>query len=475
MASKVQYKTGRKYKCPYCDFKATRSELIDHVDRKHAELIPEDYTADRAVYDSINGKNYGTCMICKEKVFKWNSKISRYCNLCDKPSCRESVRRTALERHMRVYNKPTLLGDPEQQEKMLAHRKISGTYIFTDGGKVTFTGQYEKNALEFMDKVLNIPSTDIQAPGPVLEYEYEGKKHLWITDIYYIPANLLIEIKDGGSNPNNRSMQSYREKQVAKEEMVTNLGTFNYIRLTNNQFDQLLNIFADMKNEVLENPSNPSNKFHINESGGCGGTMPVNHPPEAYVVPYGMNNVFDGIAFGTSGSNIMLTISSDDSIEPIDKEVMKEKYTMGIPLYYKGTDVSNKVNKIFECVRNGDKTTGSLYFAEMLLGRPLLKFEDIFLSECFRYYDDERNKRINSLIENGVIFKIKESSTDSNVIKVIGNVMICQSINGYYAVTPGDFYMASGYFSDMESLVSSDIIKLMNDIYLNNRSGGKAE
>ena len=53
--------------------------------------------------------------------------------------------------------------------------------------------------------------------------------------------------------------------------------------------------------------------------------------------------------------------------------------------------------------------------------------------------------------------------------------MICQSINGYYAVTPGDFYMASGYFSDMESLVSSDIIKLMNDIYLNNRSGGKAE
>lgn len=473
--SKVQYKTARKYKCPYCDFKAARSVLIDHVDRKHADMIPEDYTAARAVYDFINGKNYGTCMICKDKVYKWNSKINRYYNLCDKPSCREAVRKTALERHIKVYNKPTLLGDPEQQEKMLANRKISGTYIFTDGGKITFTGQYEKNALEFMDKVLNIPSTDIQAPGPVLEYEFDGKKHLWITDIYYIPANLLIEIKDGGSNPNNRSMPSYRDKQIAKEEMITNLGTFNYIRLTNNQFEQLLSIFADMKNEALENSSNPSSKIHINEA-SVGG-MPPHRPPEAYIVPYGMNNVFDGVAFGTSDSDTMFIISSDDSIEPIDKKIMEEKYAIGLPLYYTGPDASKRVNKIFECIRSGNKATGFLYFAEALLGRSLIKFEDILLNECFRYYDEERNKRINSLIENGVITKIKEAAIDSNIVKTIGNVMICQSSNGYYAITPNDFYMASEYFSDIETLISSEVVELMNDVYTNNRrkSGGVSE
>lgn len=263
--SKASYKSSRKYKCPYCEKRDTRDKLVDHVNRAHSECIPEGYTAARAIYDYVNGKNYNTCMICKEHVYKWNEKINRYRNLCDKPECRAKVREIALQRHMKVYNKPTLLNDPEHQEKMLANRKISGKYKFSDGGVVTYTGKYEKNALEFMDTVLNIPSTDIQCPGPTFTYDYKGEKHTWITDIYYIPANLVIEIKDGGDNPNNRSMPDYRAKQVAKEKMITDLGTFNYIRLTNNDFAQLLDIFADMKNEALENP-NPGVKIHINEA-----------------------------------------------------------------------------------------------------------------------------------------------------------------------------------------------------------------
>ena len=42
---KPTYKTTRKYKCPYCDYRATRGELVEHVDKKHAELLPEGYTA----------------------------------------------------------------------------------------------------------------------------------------------------------------------------------------------------------------------------------------------------------------------------------------------------------------------------------------------------------------------------------------------------------------------------------------------
>lgn len=266
MSNKPNYKTSRKYKCPYCDRKDSRVNLVDHVEKAHQELIPEGYTAARAIFDSINGKDHGICMICKKPIYKWNDKINRYYNLCDDPKCRAKVREIALARHMKVYNKPTLLNDPEQQEKMLANRRISGSYVFSDGTKMTYTGKYERNALEFMDKVLNIPAKDIQAPGPVLEYDYNGEKHKWITDIYYIPGNLLIEIKDGGSNPNNRTMTSYREKQNAKEVMITNLGKFNYIRLTDNNFAQLLDIFADMKEEALNNNKDHKVKIHINES-----------------------------------------------------------------------------------------------------------------------------------------------------------------------------------------------------------------
>ena len=73
-----KYKSSRKYKCPYCDISLLRGDLIDHVNKKHQDLIPENYTADRAIYDHINNKNYGICMICKKKVYIWNDKINRY-------------------------------------------------------------------------------------------------------------------------------------------------------------------------------------------------------------------------------------------------------------------------------------------------------------------------------------------------------------------------------------------------------------
>ena len=264
--SKKVYKSTKKYTCPFCDEKMTRMDLISHVERKHEALIPENYSPARVVYDSINKTDHGTCMICKKPVYTWNDKICRYNNLCDNPKCREEVRRIALERHIKTYNVPTLLTNPEHQEKMLANRHISGTYKHSDGGKFTYTGKYEKAAIEFMDTVLNIPSKDIQMPGPTLEYNYQGETHTWITDIYYIPANLIIEVKDGGSNPNNRSMPEYRAKQSAKEVMITELGTFNYLRLTNNDFAQLLECLADIKYENMDQKDAPKVVFHINEA-----------------------------------------------------------------------------------------------------------------------------------------------------------------------------------------------------------------
>ena len=461
----ANYKTTRKYKCPYCDFKAVRSELVDHVDKKHEDLLPEGYTAARAVYDFINGKNYGICMICKTKVYEWNDKINRYYNICTDPTCKAKVRERALKNHIKVHNKPTLLNDPEQQEKMLANRKISGTYTFTDGGKVTYTGTYERKALEFIDKVLEIPSKDIQAPGPVLEYEFEGTKHLWITDIYYIPGNLLIEVKDGGSNPNNRSMESYRAKQVAKETMVTDLGVFNYVRLTNNNFAQLLAVFADMKNEALWN-ENPKATIHINEEVGG---LPPHRPPEAYIVPFGMNNVFDGFAYADSEDDDIVYPTTEGYAKMHPTEFEK-KFSTGPRLYYTGKDKQERITFVRESIKNADTNPTSISLAEMLLGKRMSSYMDVFLCEDFKYFSREIEKMIVAMRENAIVTGAENLAfKDKNVIEVIDNVFICRSDKGIYATTPTDFYLASQYYTDIEDLKNSGVIKIMNDFYRSNR------
>ncbi len=466
---KPNYKTSRKYKCPYCDFSATRGDLIEHVDKKHQDLIPENYSAARAIYDYINKKNYGICMICKKQVYSWNDKINRYRNLCDNPKCKAKVRENALERHMKVYNKPTLLNDPEWQEKMLANRRISGTYVFSDGTKVVYTGKYERNALEFMDKVLEIPAKDIQAPGPTLEYEYEGKIHKWITDIYYIPANLLIEIKDGGSNPNNRSMPSYREKQVAKEVMITNLGTFNYIRLTNNNFAQLLDVLADIKNGVLETET-PKMKIHINEEVGG---IPKHGPPEAYIIPYGMNNAFTGsigLAYSDSDIDKIITFDDENNIIPMVKEEFEKTYgEPSIILYAIGEDLKEKISKAHNLLESANVNPYS--FAEVFADRKINHWQDILLSSNFKYYDKNREDIICKLIENATVTN-SDANNISNIISTKGNIKICQCPKGYYAYTSDGFNMASEYFKDIESLEQSGVIDIMQDIYSSNNIGG---
>lgn len=348
--AKKQYKTSKKYKCPYCDIRLTRGDLINHINNKHEILIPQGYTAARVVYEVVNRKDHGTCMICKESVHEWNEKICRYNNLCGKKSCREQVRKIALERHIRVYNKPTLLREPDHQEKMLAGRRISKKYKFSDGGELTYTGTYEGKTLEFMDKVLNIPSSDIQSPGPVLEYDFNGEKHFWITDIYYIPANLVIEVKDGGDNPNNRFMPEYRAKQLAKETMITSLGTFHYLRLTNNNFEQLLDVLADIKMGILdqENPIKP--KIHINEYMAMGGMNPVvGIKPSMIVAPYtvyGADNV-EGIAYmKDDDEEIVVCDESGIHIEPreflIDKKIRM----------FRLESTKERIDKFMESIQN---------------------------------------------------------------------------------------------------------------------------
>ena len=244
---------NKRYKCPYCEDRLERDKMTDHVYKNHEDMIPSGYTAARVAFNAINKKETGSCIICKKET-QWNETKQRYERICDNKKCMEEYKAIVAARLMnaRGVTKEEMLSDPEFQNKMLNNRKISGTYKFADGGKISYVGSYERKFLEFMDVFLHVQSKDIQAPGPTIEYYYQGKKHFWITDFYYIPYNLVLDIKDGGKNPNNRDMQSYRSKQVEKEKAIREWDRYNYLRLTDNQFDQLIEMMLELKETMID-------------------------------------------------------------------------------------------------------------------------------------------------------------------------------------------------------------------------------
>ena len=256
---------GKRYKCPYCEYRNYRVELIDHVEDDHEDMIPKDYTPARIVYNAINKKEHGSCMICHKET-KWDEEKQRYNTLCESPKCRKEYVEIVRSRMVKKYGTHNLLTDPNFQKKMLENRSISGKYKFEDGGSVGYVGSYEKKFLEFMDKFLHIKSYDIISPGPNIPYIYKGKEHVWITDYIYEPYNLVFDIKDGGDNPNTRDMKEYREKQTAKEKAIAEYGDYNYIRLTDNKFEQLISIFMELKEKVDEKPLIRINESFLDDS-----------------------------------------------------------------------------------------------------------------------------------------------------------------------------------------------------------------
>lgn len=256
--------TERRIACPLCRRKDFKDKLIRHIEKDHEDIIG-DMSAEQFLYDKTHPGS-GKCIVCGNKT-EWNEKTGKYHRLCSNPRCKEEMRAKFKKNMIRVHGKVSLLDDAAHQAKMLANRSISGTYVYSDGTKFTYTGSYEHKAIEFMDKVLHCSSKDIIMPGPVIDYtDQYGNSRQWITDIYYVPYNLIIEVKDGGDNPNNRQMDEYRAKQVSKEAELIKLGEYNYLRLVDNKFVQLMEVLALLKDQEINEPNTDNKVIRINES-----------------------------------------------------------------------------------------------------------------------------------------------------------------------------------------------------------------
>ena len=274
----IHPKYVKKYKCPYCEKRLDRQKLITHIEKVHEDMIPENYTATRVVFNLINKKTQGKCVICGKET-EWNEDKARYERICSNPKCKKSYIDQTADRLYKKHGKTKqdFLNDPKFQEKMLQNRSISGKYKFQDGGVLPYVGSYEKNFLQFMDQFFHVKSSDLIAPGPVIDYKFNGKTHQWITDFYYEPYNLVFDIKDGGSNPNTREMNEYRAKQIAKEKAIKDMKQYNYIRLTDNQFDQMIELMLELKENLIDTPVNITRKVIIRVNEGVSSVLNKNH------------------------------------------------------------------------------------------------------------------------------------------------------------------------------------------------------
>lgn len=394
--------SARKYKCIFCNKSFERTSLASHIDKHHDDMLCDEkgFTANRIVFDICNkkepvGASTGTCRICK-KPTEWDEKSVRYKAYCSE-NCKAQARKNYEKNMLKVYGKTTLLDDMEWQEtKMLANRGISGKYRWSDGTYKTYVGSYEKKFLEFCDNVLNIDSGDLLTPGPTIYYEYDGKEHTWITDAIYLPYNLVFDIKDGGDNKNNRDMPEYRAKQLMKEKFITDQGEYNYIRLTNNEFVQLLTIFAELK-ESYSNEDEPKTISRVHEhTGPCaiGGMAPgitSDIQPSMFI-----SNIMNKNTFETE-----FALSNDITSEFMiirDKETGKLKRKKSSELLedaevktfkYIGDDIVNILKEIY--TRYTNESYVDCQFLPTLVTEfdEVLSYDQLEFSNLLEYVDKE--------------------------------------------------------------------------------------
>lgn len=256
-------------KCPICEkHKTNKQDLINHIEKEHMNEIPENMSTAQYIYYKTHGREYGLCRICGNPT-PWNEKTGKPQQHCGNPKCKEKIKEIARQRMLKVYGKESLMNDIKHQEKMLANRKISGTYLWSDKKhKFTYTGKYEKFAIEFLDKVMDLDPESIQMPGPVLPYEFNGEIKYWITDIYLSDFNLIIEIKAGKDENTHPGFEHNRELEEAKDESMRKQNVYNYTKITHKSMMNLIKVLAEirMKNLFSEKEKEIEPIIVINEN-----------------------------------------------------------------------------------------------------------------------------------------------------------------------------------------------------------------
>lgn len=262
-------------KCPICGKnKPNKEQLLQHVESEHINEIPKDISIAQYIYSlNHNGRMNGLCRACGRET-PWNEKAGKPKQLCGRPECKAKMNKIAEANLIRIRGVRKFTQDINNQEKMLAGRRISGVYTWSDRKhKFTYTGSYEKFALEWLDSFMDIDPDGIEMPGPKIEYKLNGEIHYWITDMYLRDWNLVIEIKDGNATGDKNTHPGFapnREREKAKDEYMRHQNQYNYLKLTNKNMMQLIKIMSEIRlNNIFNEEKKKANEdpiININEA-----------------------------------------------------------------------------------------------------------------------------------------------------------------------------------------------------------------
>jgi hypothetical protein len=129
---------------------------------------------------------------------------------------------------------------------MLKNRKISGTYEFSDGGKIDYVGSYEKDFLQMLN-LLEFKSTDIMGPSPhTYSYTYENKEHFYIPDYYLPNFDLEIEIKDNQTT-HHKILEVDKVKERLKDEVMKANPAIHYVKLVDKSYEAFFQYLIEQK------------------------------------------------------------------------------------------------------------------------------------------------------------------------------------------------------------------------------------
>ena len=239
------------YKCKICGKKYTDlSSLYNHIEQQHSEMIPMDMSIQQYYYYMKTGRSNGNCVMCKQPT-TWNKNTNKYNRFCGDPKCKEEYVKIAKSRMISKYGKVHLLNDPKKQREMLANRKISGVYRWSNSKiETTYTGSYELDFLKTLDLFFEWDPEDISMPSPhTYTYNYDGEEKFYIPDVFIHSLDLEIEIKDGGDNPNNHhKIQAVdKEKERLKDEVLTSQKLFHYVKITNKNYTNFFDFLKEAK------------------------------------------------------------------------------------------------------------------------------------------------------------------------------------------------------------------------------------
>ena len=244
------------FKCKICDFKihihayeknlaiSAKHSMGAHYGTEHKDIIPPGMTGFQYFYFLLTGKSRGSCVICKSET-DFNEKTMKYSRFCNNTECKKTYKTERDNRMLKARGTVYVTKDPEFQKKMLANRKISGIYEWSDGTKLEYTGSYERHFLEYLDKSLQWTSSDIMSPSPhIYSYEYNDTSHYYIPDFFIPTLSLEIEIKDDGSAKNIND--DSRAKDVIKNELMNSCSNlFNYIKIVNKDYSKFMELIKE--------------------------------------------------------------------------------------------------------------------------------------------------------------------------------------------------------------------------------------